>query len=57
MKKKLVLGALCVSVILTTGIGASAVSYTHLIANASPNLCLGIWGYEEDMPDELKYKC
>ncbi len=30
MKKKLVLGALCVSVILTTGIGASAeVSKSH----------------------------
>ena len=22
----------------------------------APNLCLGIWGYEEDMPDELKDK-
>ena len=25
--------------------------------NGINNLCLGIWGYEEDMPDELKDKC
>lgn len=27
------------------------------VANSSPNLCLGIWGYEEEMPKTLKYKC
>ena len=35
----------------------TVVAVCIFIANASPNLCLGIWGYEEDMPDELKDKC
>lgn len=34
----------------------TVVAVCIFIANASPNLCLGIWGYEEDMPDELKDK-
>ena len=31
----------------------TVVAVCIFIANASPNL----WGYEEDMPDELKDKC
>lgn len=27
------------------------------VANSSPNLCLGIWGYEKEMPETLKHKC
>ena len=40
MKKKLVLGALCVSVILTTGIGASAeVSESHSMGGGKFDKC------------------
>lgn len=35
----------------------TVVAVCIFIANASPNLCLGIWGYEEDMPSILQVLC
>lgn len=34
-----------------------AMALCMFVANSSPYLCLGIWGYEEEMPNSLQQQC
>ena len=35
----------------------SIVAVCVFVANHAPNMCWGIWGYEEPIPESLRKKC